>query len=56
MEKVAQQELPNAQNVLDYMYELSLGIEQDYEKAAALFLQAAEQGYAVLQYNLGQDV
>ena len=42
----------NAQRELGVAYSNGVGVEQDYAKAAELFLKAAEQGHAVAQYDL----
>ena len=42
-----------AQSNLGIMYYNGLGVEQDYDQAAAWYRKAADQGDAVAQYNLG---
>ena len=37
------------------MYDQGLGVSQDNEQAVAWYRKAADQGYAVAQYNLGWD-
>jgi len=42
-----------AQNHLGYMYAQGQGVSRDYQKAVKRFRQAAEQGNAQAQHNLG---
>jgi len=54
LEKAAAAGLANSQYTLGKMYQYGLGVEQDDERAAQLFLAAAEQDFAKAQYNLGK--
>ena len=51
--KAAQEENPVGELNLAMMYETGLGVEQDYEMAAAWYRQSAMKGEAQAQYNLG---
>jgi TPR repeat protein len=42
-----------AQFNLGLMYEMGLGIEEDFELAFEWYFKSAEQGYAKSQYNVG---
>jgi len=43
-----------AQNNLGFLYNLGMGVEQDYKKSAKWFNKAAAQGNVAAQFNLGQ--
>lgn len=50
---LAEQGDASAQNTLGVIYELGLGVPQDFGQAGGWFRQAAEQGEAEAQHNLG---
>jgi len=44
-----------AQHTLGSLYELGMGVPQDYREAVRWYRAAAEQGYASAQYQLGEE-
>jgi len=50
---VSRQGLANAQCNLGLRYDNGQGVKQDYTEAARWYRKAAEQGYALAQFNLG---
>jgi TPR repeat protein len=53
LRKTAEKGDAESQNKLGVVYELGLGVNQDYEEAVKWYRQAAAQGSAKAQYSLG---
>lgn len=52
-QRLANQGVVEAQNILGLLYKEGDGVRQDYGKAVEWFKKAADQGYASGQYNMG---
>ena len=52
LRKAADQNYPEAQNILGALYQQGTGVKKDYAEAARWYQRAAEQGNGEAQYNL----
>ena len=51
--KVANENFPEAQNIMGVIYENGFGIEKDFKKSFEWTLKSANQGYPIAQNNIG---